>query len=50
MLMMIWLCVMTSAYFPGGERIAAHHAQATQAQIRASIEAPQVMTLGWVSR
>ena len=50
MLMFIWMCVVTSAYFPGGERLVAHQTQAAQAHVRASIEAPQVMTLGWSSR
>jgi hypothetical protein len=51
MMMFVWMCVMTSAFFPGGDRIANLNAASYQAQIRASVEAPrQVMTLGWASR
>ncbi|MEJ0059728.1 MAG: hypothetical protein WDM79_09225 [Terricaulis sp.] len=51
MMMFVWMCVMTSAFFPGGDRIASLNAASYQAQVRASIEAPrQLMTLGWVSR
>ncbi|HWA01833.1 MAG TPA: hypothetical protein VG841_16115 [Caulobacterales bacterium] len=49
MLMFVWLCVMTSAFFPNGERLAALQANALQNQIRQSVERP-VMTLGWASR
>lgn len=50
MLMFIWFCVMTSAFFPGGARIASMQADAFQNQIRASVETPHILTLGWASR
>jgi hypothetical protein len=51
MMMFVWMCVVTSAFFPGGDRIASLNAASYQAQIRASVEAPrEVMTLGWASR
>jgi len=49
MLMFVWMCVMTSAFFPGGERLATLQANSCQSQIRASVDRP-VMTLGWTSR
>ncbi|MES1201669.1 MAG: hypothetical protein ABUS57_09510 [Pseudomonadota bacterium] len=49
MLMFVWFCVMTSAFFPGGQRVASLQVNAVQNEIRASIDRP-VMTLGWASR
>ncbi|MES1198564.1 MAG: hypothetical protein ABUS48_01115 [Pseudomonadota bacterium] len=49
MLLFVWMCVMTSAFFPGGERLAALQAKSYQSHIRASIDRP-IMTLGWASR
>jgi len=50
MLLFVWMCVMTSAFFPGGERIAALQARSYQSHVRAAIEAPPLLTLGWASR
>lgn len=50
MLMFIWMCVMTSALMPGGERIATLQTEALETQIRATVETTrEVMTLGWAS-
>lgn len=38
MLFYIWLCVMTQAFLPSGDRIASLHAGAFEAHLRADIE------------
>jgi hypothetical protein len=43
MLMYIWLCVMTQAFMPGGDRIASLHAGAFEAHLRAEIETPALI-------
>jgi hypothetical protein len=37
MLFYIWLCVMTQAFMPGGDRIASLHAGSIEAHLRAEI-------------
>ena len=43
MLMYIWLCVMTQAFLPGGDRIASLHAGAFEAHLRADIDGPALI-------
>lgn len=40
MMMFIWMCVMTQAFLPGWDRVAAMQAQAYEAHLRAELEAP----------
>lgn len=46
MLMFIWMCVMTQAFFPGGDRLAALQASAFEAHMRAEVEAPEPALVG----
>jgi hypothetical protein len=51
MLMYIWLCVMTQAFMPGGDRVASLSAGAFEAHLRAEIESPAVIgAAGHVAR
>jgi hypothetical protein len=43
MLFYIWLCVMTQAFMPGGDRIASLTAGAFEARLRAEIESPALI-------
>jgi len=43
MMMFIWMCVMTQAFMPGGDRIASMHAGAFEAHLRAEIESPAII-------
>lgn len=38
MLVYIWLCVMTQAFMPGGDRVASMHAGAFEAHLRAHFD------------
>lgn len=51
MLMYIWLCVITQAFMPGGDRVASLSAGAFEAHLRAEIELPAVIgAAGHVAR
>lgn len=51
MLFYIWLCVMTQAFWPGGDRIASLSAGAFEAHLRAEIESPPLVgAAGHVAR
>jgi len=51
MLVFIWMCVMTQAFFPGGDRIASLQAGAFEAHLRSEIEAPALVgAAGHVAR
>ncbi len=51
MLFYIWLCVMTQAFVPGGDRIASLSAGAFEAHLRADLESPALVgAAGHVAR
>jgi hypothetical protein len=51
MLLYIWLCVVTQAFMPGGDRVAAFGASAFEQHLRAGLEAsPLVGAAGHVVR
>jgi len=51
MLLFIWMCVMTQAFMPGGDRIASLHAGAFEAHLRAEAERPALVgAAGHVTR
>lgn len=51
MLVYIWLCVMTQAFMPGGDRIASLSAGAFEAHLRAETESPALIgAAGHVAR
>lgn len=51
MLFYIWLCVMTQAFVPGGDRIASLSAGAFEAHLRADLESSALVgAAGHVAR
>jgi hypothetical protein len=51
MLLYVWLCVMTQAFMPGGDRLASLQSGALEAHLRADIESSSLIgAAGHVAR